>query len=126
MTTSLTFPIPASAEAAQTASAWPFEEARKLVERLERSGKSGGAVRDRLRPLRACRISAPSARWPAPRMVRHAFRVLTGDRIPTRLVAFSDDMDGLRKVPDNVPNKELLATAPRQAADRGARPVRHA
>src|SRR6266498_3073224 len=27
---------------------------------------------------------------------------------PTRLLAFSDDMDGLRKVPDNVPNKELL------------------
>jgi lysyl-tRNA synthetase class 1 len=42
-------------------------------------------------------------------MVRHAFRVLTGDTIPTRLVAFSDDMDGLRKVPDNVPNRELLA-----------------
>src|SRR5205807_6890272 len=42
-------------------------------------------------------------------MVRHAFRVLTDDRIKTRLIAFSDDMDGLRKVPDNVPNKELLA-----------------
>ncbi|MFY9695944.1 MAG: lysine--tRNA ligase, partial [Xanthobacteraceae bacterium] len=41
-------------------------------------------------------------------MVRHAFRVLTEDRIPTRLIAFSDDMDGLRKVPDNVPNKEML------------------
>ena len=42
-------------------------------------------------------------------MVRHAFRVLTGDRIKTRLIAFSDDMDGLRKVPDNIPNKELVA-----------------
>ncbi len=41
-------------------------------------------------------------------MVRHAFRVLTNDAVPTRLVAFSDDMDGLRKVPDNVPNKALL------------------
>jgi lysyl-tRNA synthetase class 1 len=41
-------------------------------------------------------------------MVRHAFRVLTEDKIKTRLLAFSDDMDGLRKVPDNVPNKELL------------------
>src|SRR4029079_15141657 len=41
-------------------------------------------------------------------MVRHAFRVLTEDKIRTRLIAFSDDMDGLRKVPDNVPNKELL------------------
>ncbi len=42
-------------------------------------------------------------------MVRHAFRVLTEDRVPTRLVAFSDDMDGLRKVPDNVPNREAMA-----------------
>jgi lysyl-tRNA synthetase class 1 len=42
-------------------------------------------------------------------MVRHAFRVLTGDKIKTRLIAFSDDMDGLRKVPDNVPNKEMLS-----------------
>src|SRR5258708_8377262 len=41
-------------------------------------------------------------------MVRHAFRVLTEDKIKTRLLAFSDDMDGLRKVPDNVPNKEML------------------
>ena len=41
-------------------------------------------------------------------MVRHAFRVLTDDAIPTRLICFSDDMDGLRKVPDNVPNQEML------------------
>ncbi|MFI4989250.1 MAG: lysine--tRNA ligase, partial [Alphaproteobacteria bacterium] len=40
-------------------------------------------------------------------MVRHAFRRLSD--IPTRLIAFSDDMDGLRKVPDNVPNREMLA-----------------
>ncbi len=42
-------------------------------------------------------------------MVRHAFEVLTEGRIATRLIAFSDDMDGLRKVPDNIPNKELVA-----------------
>jgi lysyl-tRNA synthetase class 1 len=42
-------------------------------------------------------------------MVRSAFRALTGDYIPTRLISFSDDMDGLRKVPDNVPNREALA-----------------
>ena len=42
-------------------------------------------------------------------MVRHAFRVLTGDKIKTRLIAFSDDMDGLRKVPDNIPNKAMVA-----------------
>ena len=42
-------------------------------------------------------------------MVRHAFRVLTDDKIKTRLIAFSDDMDGLRKVPDNIPNKVMVA-----------------
>jgi lysyl-tRNA synthetase, class I len=39
--------------------------------------------------------------------VRQAYEELTG--APTRLIAFSDDMDGLRKVPDNVPNQEMLA-----------------
>ena len=42
-------------------------------------------------------------------MVRNAFRALTGDHWPTRLVAFSDDMDGLRKVPDGIPNPQMLA-----------------
>ncbi|MGZ8300674.1 MAG: lysine--tRNA ligase, partial [Rhodoplanes sp.] len=42
-------------------------------------------------------------------MVRHAFRVLTDDTIKTRLIAFSDDMDGLRKVPDNIPDKDMVA-----------------
>ena len=41
-------------------------------------------------------------------MVRTAFRLLTEDEVPTRLICFSDDMDGLRKVPDNVPNKEMM------------------
>jgi lysyl-tRNA synthetase class 1 len=41
-------------------------------------------------------------------MVRHAFRVLTDDAIKTRLIAFSDDMDGLRKTPDNIPNREMV------------------
>ena len=42
-------------------------------------------------------------------MVRNAFRALTGDHWPTRLIAFSDDMDGLRKVPEGVPNPQMLA-----------------
>ena len=42
-------------------------------------------------------------------MVRRAFEVLTEGKVATRLLAFSDDMDGLRKVPDNIPNKELVA-----------------
>ncbi|MGX1801652.1 lysine--tRNA ligase, partial [Brevundimonas naejangsanensis] len=41
-------------------------------------------------------------------MVRNAFRALTGDHWATRLIAFSDDMDGLRKVPEGIPNPEML------------------
>jgi lysyl-tRNA synthetase class 1 len=43
-----------------------------------------------------------------PTMVRTAFRALTDDAIPTRLIVVSDDMDGLRKIPDNVPNHAML------------------
>jgi lysyl-tRNA synthetase class 1 len=43
-----------------------------------------------------------------PTMVRAAFRALTDDAIPTRLIVLSDDMDGLRKIPDNVPNRAML------------------
>jgi lysyl-tRNA synthetase class 1 len=48
-------------------------------------------------------------------MVRHAFRALTDDAIPTRLIAFSDDMDGLRKVPTTSPTRRCW---PRTSASR--------
>ena len=57
-------------------------------------------------------------------MVRHAFRVLTEDKVTTRLLCFSDDMDGLRKVPDNVPNKEMLRAYLGKPLTERARPVR--
>ena len=40
-------------------------------------------------------------------MVRHAFGCLCD--VPSKLFCFSDDMDGLRKVPDNIPNQEMVA-----------------
>ena len=43
-------------------------------------------------------------------MVRTAFRLLTRDEIPTRLICFSDDMDGMRKIPDTVPSREAMET----------------
>ena len=116
---------PALIEAAQTANAWPFEEARKLVERLKRTGKKEALFETGYGPSGLPHIGT-FGEVARTSMVRHAFRVLTGDTIPTRLVAFSDDMDGLRKVPDNVPNKELRGLGARQAADAGARSVRHA
>jgi lysyl-tRNA synthetase class 1 len=107
MAAPLTFD-PALAEAAQASAAWPFEEARKLVARLERTGKGGALFETGYGPSGLPHIGT-FGEVARTSMVRHAFRVLTGDRVPTRLVAFSDDMDGLRKVPDNVPNRELLA-----------------
>ncbi|WP_262268066.1 lysine--tRNA ligase [Microvirga yunnanensis] len=101
---------PALTEAAQTATAWPFEEARKLVERLKRTGKKEALFETGYGPSGLPHIGT-FGEVARTSMVRHAFRVLTGDSIPTRLVAFSDDMDGLRKVPDNIPNKDLVASA---------------
>src|SRR6478735_7178210 len=95
-------------DAAQTANAWPFEEARKLVERLKRTGKKEALFETGYGPSGLPHIGT-FGEVSRTSMVRHAFRVLTGDSIPTRLIAFSDDMDGLRKGPDNVPNKELIA-----------------
>jgi lysyl-tRNA synthetase class 1 len=101
---------PALVEIAQTANPWPFEEARKLVERLKKSGKKEALFETGYGPSGLPHIGT-FGEVARTSMVRHAFRVLTNDTIPTRLIAFSDDMDGLRKVPDNVPNKEMLAAA---------------
>ena len=94
--------------AAQVSTAWPFEEARKLVARVARTGQKQVLFETGYGPSGLPHIGT-FGEVARTSMVRHAFRVLTQDQIKTRLVAFSDDMDGLRKVPDNVPNKELLA-----------------
>jgi lysyl-tRNA synthetase class 1 len=102
-------------ELAERATAWPFEEARKIVARLKHR-------RETKSDLIKSEVIFETGYGPSglphigtfgevarTTMVRHAFRVLTDDRIKTRLIAFSDDMDGLRKVPDNIPNKEMVA-----------------
>src|SRR6476620_6792708 len=95
-------------EIAEQSNAWPFEEARKIVARLKKKPKHEVIFETGYAPSGLPHIATfgEVARTP---MVRHAFRVLTDDKVKTRLIAFSDDMDGLRKVPDNVPNKELMA-----------------
>ena len=92
------------------AKAWPFEEARKLVARVERTGQTEVLFETGYGPSGLPHIGT-FGEVARTTMVRHAFRVLTNDRIKTRLLAFSDDMDGLRKVPDNVPNQALLAAS---------------
>ncbi len=93
---------------AENSNAWPFEEARKIVARLEKRPKDEVIFETGYGPSGLPHIGT-FGEVARTTMVRHAFRVLTDDKVKTRLIAFSDDMDGLRKVPDNVPNKELLA-----------------
>src|SRR5213075_2559965 len=99
---------PSLRELAETSNAWPFEEARKIVARLKRKPKDEVIFETGYGPSGLPHIGT-FGEVARTTMVRHAFRVLTDDKIKTRLIAFSDDMDGLRKVPDNVPNKEMLA-----------------
>jgi len=95
-------------EAARVSKAWPFQEAQKLLKRYP-DGKPGG------QPVLFETGYGPSGlphigtfqEVLRTTLVRRAYEALTGGA-PTRLVAFSDDMDGLRKVPDNIPNAGLL------------------
>ena len=117
------------------ARAWPFEQARNLLthvlaKRLPKAeaigarllveqGKTDEALRA-YEPLRRPVVLetgyGPSGlphmgtfgEVARTTMVRTAFRALTGDHWPTRLIAFSDDMDGLRKVPEGIPSPEIL------------------
>jgi lysyl-tRNA synthetase class 1 len=92
---------------AQAARAWPFEEARKLVERYKDGAPKKGYVlfETGYGPSGLPHIGT-FGEVVRTTMVRQAFQRLSD--IPTRLFAFSDDMDGLRKVPTNVPNQEML------------------
>ena len=99
---------PTLLEAARVSQAWPFEEARKLVARLEKSPKDEVLFETGYGPSGLPHIGT-FGEVARTTMVRRAFEVLTEGKVKTRLLAFSDDMDGLRKVPDNVPNKNLLA-----------------
>ena len=120
---------------ARDARSWPFEQARLLLERILRL-RLDDAERDLAATLLAQdRAAEAVAALPAlqrpvvfqcgygasglphmgtfgeaarPTMVRTAFRALTGDAIPTRLIVFSDDMDGFRKIPENLPNRAML------------------
>ncbi len=120
---------------AREAKSWPFEQARLLLARILRLRLSD-AERDLAASLiNEGKAAQAVATFPAlnrpvvfqcgfgasglphmgtfgeaarPTMVRNAFRALTEDQVPTKLIVFSDDMDGLRKIPDNVPNREML------------------
>jgi lysyl-tRNA synthetase class 1 len=95
-------------EAANASKAWPFEEARRILRRYGNSAPAKGHVlfSTGYGPSGLPHIGTFNEVLRTT-MVRRAYEALSD--VPTRLVAFSDDMDGLRKVPDNVPNQAMLA-----------------
>ena len=121
---------------ARDARSWPFEQARALLARLLRLRLENDAERDlaatligagktdeaiKALPALGRAVVFETGYGPSglphigtfgevarTSMVRAAFRALTDDAVPTRLICVSDDMDGLRKVPDNIPNPEML------------------
>jgi lysyl-tRNA synthetase, class I len=106
-----------SPEVAQACRAWPFEEAKAVVKRLRALNK--GQIQASEKGYVLFQTGYGPSGLPhmgtfgevaRTTMVMHAFQCMYPD-IPTKLICFSDDMDGLRKVPTNVPNQELLQGA---------------
>ncbi|MFN3935421.1 lysine--tRNA ligase [Parvibaculum sp.] len=95
-------------EAAKVSKAWPFEEARKIVERVEKRGEADPVVlfETGYGPSGLPHIGT-FGEVARTTMVRRAFEVLMPG-VRTRLLCFSDDMDGMRKIPDNVPDRAFL------------------
>ncbi len=122
---------------AHDARSWPFEQGRLLLGRVLRLRLGGDALHEAARLFAGGQAASAAAAFPAltaspvrletgygpsglphlgtfqevlrTTMVRNAFRALTEDVIPTELICFSDDMDGLRKAPPNVPHQDWLA-----------------
>ncbi len=92
---------------AMNSKAWPFEEARALLKRYEKAPPEKGYVlfETGYGPSGLPHIGT-FGEVLRTTMIRRAFEVISD--IPTRLICFSDDLDGMRKVPDNVPNREML------------------
>ena len=95
-------------DAALNSKAWPFEEARRLVKRFGGKAPEKGYVlfETGYGPSGLPHIGT-FGEVARTTMIRRAFEAISD--IPTRLICFSDDMDGMRKVPDNVPNPAALA-----------------
>ncbi len=96
---------PALRAAALESKAWPFEEARKILKRVEKSGQKSVLFETGYGPSGLPHIGT-FGEVSRTTMVRRAFELMSD--VPTRLLVFSDDMDGMRKIPDNVPDKSFL------------------
>ncbi|MBT5185244.1 MAG: lysine--tRNA ligase [Kordiimonadaceae bacterium] len=88
--------------------AWPFQEAEKLIKRMEKSGIKKDCVvfETGYGPSGLPHIGT-FGEVARTTMVKKAYELITGQK--SKIICFSDDMDGFRKVPDNLPNQEMLA-----------------
>ncbi|WP_422025430.1 lysine--tRNA ligase [Roseovarius sp.] len=94
-------------DAALSSKAWPFEEARRVLKRYEKAPPEKGYVlfETGYGPSGLPHIGT-FGEVLRTTMIRRAFELISD--IPTKLICFSDDLDGMRKVPGNVPNQEML------------------
>jgi lysyl-tRNA synthetase, class I len=99
---------PAFQAAARESKAWPFEEATKIIKRYEKTGFPDVVLFETGYGPSGLPHIGTFGEVARSTMVRHAFRVLTQGKVTTKLLCFSDDMDGMRKIPDNVPDKSFL------------------
>ena len=95
--------------AALVSKSWAFEEARKIVKRYEKTGFPETVLFETGYGPSGLPHIGTFGEVARTTMVINAFRVLTHDKVAIRLLCFSDDMDGMRKIPGNVPNQEMLA-----------------
>lgn len=96
---------PALRAAALESKAWPFEEARKILKRVEKTGQKSVLFETGYGPSGLPHIGT-FGEVARTTMVRKAFSLMSD--LPTRLLCFSDDMDGMRKIPENVPDRNFL------------------
>jgi lysyl-tRNA synthetase class 1 len=99
---------PQMRSAAAESRAWPFEEARKIIDRYKGADFPETVLFETGYGPSGLPHIGTFGEVARTSMVRHAFRVLTEDKVETRLLCFSDDMDGMRKIPDNVPDRAFL------------------
>ncbi|GAA5096642.1 lysine--tRNA ligase [Bartonella acomydis] len=95
-------------DAAVQSKTWPFEEARKIIKRYEKTGYPESVLFETGYGPSGLPHIGTFGEVARTTMVRHAFHILTENKVKTKLLCFSDDMDGLRKVPDNVPDREKM------------------
>ena len=99
---------PELVEAAKTSKAWPFEEAGRIIKRYAKNGFPEQVIFETGYGPSGLPHIGTFGEVARTTMVLNAFRLLTEDKVAVKLLCFSDDMDGMRKVPGNVPNREML------------------